>query len=94
LHYITLVGSYPGTASERCPISLTPALQLSVVNNDTGYSYWTNTTFKYPLLFSAGCCLAGNVAYVAAYDTRAVSLLYAARLLTGLGTRCAVQGWV
>ena len=58
---------------------------LNAPHATAGYSYWTNTTFKWPLLFSAACCLAGNVAYVAAYDTRAVSLLYAARLLTGLG---------
>jgi hypothetical protein len=58
---------------------------LSWTLTSTGYSYWTNTTFKWPLLFSAASCLAGNVAYVAAYDTQSLSLLYAARLLTGLG---------
>ena len=62
-------------------------LRLNRTLTLTGYSYWTNTTFKWPLLFSAASCLAGNVAYVAAYDTQSLSLLYAARLLTGLGER-------
>ena len=53
--------------------------------NPAGYSKWTNTTFKAPLLFSAASCLAGNLMYCYAFDARYLWALYAARLLTGLG---------
>lgn len=50
-----------------------------------GYSKWTNSSFRGPLLFSAASCIAGNLVYCYAYDSRFLWALYAARLLTGLG---------
>ena len=48
-------------------------------------SKWRNTNYKAPMLFSTACCLGGNLVYRFAYDARAMWVLYAARLLTGLG---------
>ena len=49
------------------------------------YSFWTNTSFKYPLLASGTSCLLGNVLYCFSYDTGSIGLLVVARLVTGLG---------
>lgn len=54
-----------------------------------GYSIWTNTSYKWPLLASGVACLVGNLAYCLSYDVAALSLLLFARLVTGLGTNPA-----
>ena len=50
-----------------------------------GYSVWTNSSFKAPLISSAVACILGNALYCIGYDTKWLSILMAARLLTGLG---------
>ena len=50
-----------------------------------GYSVWTNSSFKAPLISSAIACILGNALYCIGYDTKWLSMLMAARLLTGLG---------
>ena len=50
-----------------------------------GYSIWTNTNYKNPLIASAVACLLGNVCYCLSYDLGAVWLLFLARLITGFG---------
>lgn len=61
-----------------------------------GYSKWTNSSFRGPLLFSAAACTAGNLMYCYSYDSRFLWALYAARLLTGLGAPspipCSARG--
>ena len=50
-----------------------------------GYSIWTNTNYKNPLIASAVACLLGNLCYCLSYDLGAVWLLFVARLITGFG---------
>lgn len=50
-----------------------------------GYSVWTNSNYKYPLIASGLACLLGNLAYCLSYDWNAVWLLFIARLITGFG---------
>ena len=50
-----------------------------------GYSIWTNSSFKSPLICSAIACILGNFLYCLGYDTKWLTLLMAARLVTGLG---------
>lgn len=50
-----------------------------------GYSVWTNSSFKAPLISSAIACILGNTLYCIGYDTKWLSVLMAARLVTGLG---------
>jgi len=56
-----------------------------------GYSVWTNSSFKAPLISSAIACILGNTLYCIGYDTKWLSVLMAARLLTGLGERHSVS---
>ena len=51
-----------------------------------GYSVWTNSSFKAPLISSAIACILGNTLYCIGYDCKWLSVLMAARLVTGLGT--------
>ena len=57
-----------------------------------GYSVWTNTSYKMPLLASAVACLLGNLTYVLSYDAKAVWLLFVARLITGFGALSRLPG--
>lgn len=50
-----------------------------------GYSIWTNSSFKAPLICSAVACILGNALYCLGYDTKWLYMLMAARLVTGLG---------
>lgn len=50
-----------------------------------GYSVWTNSNYKSPLIASGLACLLGNLAYCLSYDWNAVWLLFLARLITGFG---------
>ena len=57
----------------------------------TGYSIWTNTNYKNPLIASAVACLLGNVCYCLSYDLGAVWLLFVARLITGFGEPMCIR---
>ena len=50
-----------------------------------GYSVWTDTSYKLPLLASAVACIVGNLAYCLSFDTGSILLLLAGRLITGFG---------
>ena len=50
-----------------------------------GYSVWTDTSYKWPLLASAVACIIGNLAYCLSYDTGSLLLLLVGRLVTGFG---------
>ena len=67
----------------------TPAIGISFL-----YGWWSNTTFKQPLMASAMLCIIGNLCYLYAWDAPqgwALVLLLAARLLTGMGSARAVN---
>eukprot|EP00894_Picocystis_sp_ML_P002398 jgi/Pico_ML_1/52915/g3552.t1 len=49
------------------------------------YSVWTNKVFKNPLLFAAGCCVAGNIFYSLSFDLQSLTMLLLGRLLNGFG---------
>ncbi len=50
-----------------------------------GYSFWTNSVYRAPLVFSGLSCLVGNLVLCLSYDTQLLPLLYIARLVTGVG---------
>ena len=50
-----------------------------------GYSFWTNSVYRAPLVFSGLSCLVGNLVLCLSYDTKLLPLLYIARLVTGVG---------
>ena len=61
-----------------------------------GYSVWTNTNYKSPMIVSALACIIGNFAYCLSYDARSLPLLVLARLITGFGAtlpRLRVNVW-
>lgn len=49
------------------------------------YSYWTNHSYKSPILFSALLQMAGNLMYATAFSFNSMSLCLMGRALTGLG---------
>ena len=55
------------------------------MSDAAGYSVWTNSSFKAPLISSAIACILGNTLYCIGYDTKWLTMLMAARLVTGLG---------
>ena len=80
--YVPLLpmGVLPGDAVTLYhPLACRPPLLFA------GYSIWTNTNYKNPLIASAVACLLGNVCYCLSYDLGAVWLLFLARLITGFG---------
>eukprot|EP00884_Botryococcus_braunii_P019635 jgi/Botrbrau1/6355/Bobra.0098s0014.1 len=64
---------------------------VTTVLGTMGYSIWTNTSYKWPLLASGVACLLGNLTYSLSYDIPAFGLLLFARLLTGLGSARTVN---
>ena len=58
---------------------------------NTGYSLWTNKSFKLPLLGGAVACILGNCLYALGYDSKALWLLLASRLVVGLGKLVVAQ---
>jgi hypothetical protein len=54
-------------------------------NRIAGYSFWTNSVYRAPLVFSGLSCLVGNLVLCLSYDTKLLPLLYIARLVTGVG---------
>ncbi|KAI3431392.1 hypothetical protein D9Q98_004446 [Chlorella vulgaris] len=62
------------------------ASDLAAVVASLGISFWTQHSFKQPLLFASLSCLAGNLLFVAAYQWRSLTALLIARLLNGLGS--------
>ncbi|CAL5227554.1 g10545 [Coccomyxa viridis] len=67
------------------------ACDIATVFGTVGYSIWTNTNYKNPLIASAVACLLGNVCYCLSYDLGAVWLLFLARLITGFGSARTVN---
>ncbi|PRW39266.1 MFS general substrate transporter [Chlorella sorokiniana] len=62
------------------------ASDLAALFASVGISFWTQRSFKQPLLFSAAACLAGNILFVLSYQWRSLAALLAARLLNGCGS--------
>lgn len=84
--YLTDIGaavSMAGVVIGCCDIASIPGT--------IGYSVWTNCSFKAPLISSAVACILGNTLYCIGYDTKWLSILMAARLLTGLGSARTVN---
>ena len=49
------------------------------------YSYWTNTTYKNPILFSGCLMMIGNLMYSVAYKYLSIEMCLMGRAITGLG---------
>ena len=58
---------------------------IFVVGSCFIYSFWTNSTYKIPILCSALMVLAGNFLYFIAYDFNSGLLLVVSKLIMGLG---------
>ncbi len=63
------------------------SFQIPRIQSPAGYSFWTNTAYRAPLIFSGISCLAGNLVLCVSYDTKLLPLLYLARLVTGVGAQ-------
>lgn len=50
------------------------------------YSYWTNYTYKHPLLFSCTAFIIGNVLYSIAYNYNSFFMMGLGRFLEGVGS--------
>lgn len=64
---------------------------IASIPGTIGYSVWTNSSFKAPLISSAIACILGNTLYCIGYDTKWLTMLMAARLVTGLGSARTVN---
>ena len=75
--------STSGTIMAMTPIA---SISFAVV-----LSYWSNYSYKHPLLF--GCCmiLAGNILYSIAYDFDSIWVLLLGRFMFGIGGARAVN---
>ena len=49
------------------------------------FSFWSNKSFKTPMLFAAFACIISNLLYCASYDYGGLPLLILSRFMTGLG---------
>lgn len=49
------------------------------------YSFWTNTSYKMPILFSASLMMIGNILYSTAYSYTSMEMCLIGRAITGLG---------
>lgn len=77
-HRSCALGPYP----VKFPLIQSSAQSYSA---NAGYSFWTNSTYRAPLVFSGLSCLVGNLVLCLSYDTKLLPLLYLARLVTGVG---------
>ena len=50
-----------------------------------GYSFWTNSTYKTPIIFSGCLMMIGNLMYSNAYEYRSMEMCLIGRAITGLG---------
>lgn len=50
-----------------------------------GYSFWTNSTYKTPILFSGSLMMIGNLMYSNAYEYSSMEMCLIGRAITGLG---------
>ena len=50
-----------------------------------GYSFWTNTSYKHPILFSGLLMIIGNLIYSNAYSYRSINMCLMGRAICGLG---------
>jgi hypothetical protein len=78
--YARLVGMTP--AMSGVIIGLCPAAALV---SSLLYSYWSNHSFKQPLLVCIACGILGNLVYAAALQCDSSYMLILGRLLTGFG---------
>ncbi|GAB4814007.1 hypothetical protein N2152v2_001053 [Parachlorella kessleri] len=62
------------------------ASDAAAIFASVGVSYWTNFSFKRPLLFSGAACLVGNLLYCLSYQWQSLGLLLLARLFNGIGS--------
>ena len=81
LHFPVQISCFWGYPCPCCRMSF----QRRCGINAAGYSIWTSTSYKAPLIASAVACLLGNVAYCLSFDLRSLWLLVLARLITGFG---------
>lgn len=80
------VGVDPGYAGQIMAASDAAAMVTSVL-----MSWWSNRSFKHPVLFGAVSCLLGNAFFCLAYIQRSLPLLLVARALNGLGSARTVN---
>ena len=69
-------------------VGLTP---LSANFSTVLYSWWSNFSFRSPMIFGSVCCLIGNLLYFIAYDYKSVTMACLGRLLVGFGGQRAVN---
>jgi len=59
------------------------------------YSYWTNQTFRQPILCSSVLMVTGNLIYGCAYDQKSLGMALVGRFMTGLGApKCIVRRYM
>jgi hypothetical protein len=83
------VGSYGSMAGVVVGLADFTAIGVALL-----YGWWSNTSFKQPLIASALFSVAGNVLYCLAWDaggSLGLPLLLAGRLLTGAGSARAIN---
>ena len=83
------IGSYGSMAGVVVGLADFTAIGIALL-----YGWWSNTSFKQPLLASALFSVLGNVLYCLAWDARrslALPLLLTGRLLTGAGSARAIN---
>eukprot|EP01053_Blabericola_migrator_P008683 Blabericola_migrator_1__8682@NODE_456_length_8320_cov_227_265964_g357_i0_p1_GENE_NODE_456_length_8320_cov_227_265964_g357_i0NODE_456_length_8320_cov_227_265964_g357_i0_p1_ORF_typecomplete_len813_score88_79MFS_1/PF07690_16/3_6e27MFS_1/PF07690_16/3_2e09OATP/PF03137_20/0_032OATP/PF03137_20/11MFS_1_like/PF12832_7/20MFS_1_like/PF12832_7/0_0021WH2/PF02205_20/0_39SPW/PF03779_14/1_3e04SPW/PF03779_14/42SPW/PF03779_14/0_46_NODE_456_length_8320_cov_227_265964_g357_i024684906 len=69
-------------------LSMTPFASLFA---SVAYSLWSNYNFKMPLMFCNIVLIAGNLLYAMAFDAKKPWMLFAGRLLVGVGGNRAVN---
>jgi hypothetical protein len=69
-------------------VSMTP---IAALCSAVLYSYWSNFSYKQPMLCSALLLLLGNALYALAWDVGCVELIFAGRFVNGLGGCRAVN---
>jgi len=82
------IGSYGSMTGVIVGMADLTAVGISIL-----YGWWSNTSFKQPLIASSALCIVGNILYCFAWDAGSFGLvlLLAGRLLTGMGSCRAVN---
>eukprot|EP00917_Polyrhabdina_sp_WS-2016_P032382 GHVP01069088.1.p1 GENE.GHVP01069088.1~~GHVP01069088.1.p1 ORF type:complete len:745 (-),score=103.17 GHVP01069088.1:2338-4572(-) len=84
--YATKVGLSPSASGAILAMAPLSALFASVF-----YSYWSNKSFRSPLIFCSILLISGNILYSLALPYNSPMLLFIGRLLVGLGGNRAVN---